>query len=145
MPLEMSGRDTRHVSVLRTGQVQVEITSEETGEKTVKTRDVNAAYYLNPFHAEYVTAEEILESFFDDRQYLSFLPDGTVNGDDLGKLPNGIQVQAKDVIVAMIHASAGNWHRFFHDNVINGRVGYLSGSEYAHLCAGTCRRDTVHN
>jgi hypothetical protein len=25
------------------------VTSKETGEKTVKTRDVNAAYYLNPF------------------------------------------------------------------------------------------------
>ncbi len=56
-PLEILGRDTRHVAVLRTGQVQVEITTEETGEKTVKTRDtrdINAAYYLNPFHAERV-------------------------------------------------------------------------------------------
>jgi hypothetical protein len=54
MPLEILGRDTHHVAVLRTRQVQVEITTEETGEKTVKTRDINAAYYLNPFHAERV-------------------------------------------------------------------------------------------
>jgi hypothetical protein len=38
-----------HVSMMCTRQVQVQITSKETGEKTVKTRDVNAAYYLNPF------------------------------------------------------------------------------------------------
>ena len=145
MPLEILGRDMRHVSVMHTGQVQVEITCEETGEKTVKTRDVNAAYYLNPFHDECVTAEEMLESFFDDKQYLSFLPDGTVDEDDLGELPNGIQVEAKDVIVVMIHASAGNWHHFFHDNVINGKVGYLSGSEYAHLCAGKLCHDASEN
>jgi hypothetical protein len=60
--------------------------------------------------------------FFNDRQYLSFLPNGTVNGDVLGDLPNGIQVEAEDVIVAMIHASAGNWHHFFMTTSPMGRL-----------------------
>lgn len=86
-----------------------------------------------------------MESFFDDKQYLSFLPNGTVDEDDLDELPNGIQVEAKDVIVVMIHASAGNWHHFFLDNVINGKFGYLSGPEYAHLCAGMLCHDASEN
>jgi hypothetical protein len=64
MPLEILGRDMCHVSVMHTGQVQVETTCEETGEKTVKTRDVNAAYYLNPFHDECITAEEMFWNHF---------------------------------------------------------------------------------
>ena len=136
VPLEISGKDTRHVSVMRSGKVVEENTCKETGEKTVATRDVTVSHYLNPFNKECVTSEEIFQSFFDDKQYLSFLPDGTVDEDDLGDLPNGIQVTAKDVIVGMLHASAGNWHRFFQENVVDGKVGYLSGREYAHLCAG---------
>lgn len=69
-----------------------------------------------------------------EKHFEQFLwPEGTVDEDILGELSSRVQVELRVVVTAMLYSSAGNWHHFFQENVINGKVGNLSGGKYCTL------------
>ena len=120
----------------RPGRIEEE-TVLPSGARKVTTKDVNASYYANPMNAGSVSAEDIREAFFKEEMYKNFLQDGSVDEDVLGALTGGIQVNPRDVITGWIHAAAASNHRASLENVVNGKVGYLSGKKHSHLCSGT--------
>ena len=134
--MHIHGRDSRYISVTRPGTIE-KVSTLQSGETKTTTKQVNSAYYVNPMNDGHVDDDDLLEAFFEEEQFKTFLPDGCVDGDDLGYLPSGIRVNVRNVITAMVHASAGGWHRIFFDNVVGEKAGYLTGEAYSHICAGS--------
>jgi hypothetical protein len=134
-PLKVFGRDNRHISVTRPGRIE-EVTVLPSGETVKTTKDVTASYYANPMNPGSVFADDIREAFFKEEMYKDFLEEGSIDADILGALTEGIQVEPRDIITGWIHAAAASNHRALLENVVRGKVGYLAGSKYSHICSG---------
>jgi len=93
----------------------------------VVMEDVNAVHYLSPLNVGCILEDALLQSFIDDQQNEQFLPEGSYNEDTVGELPIGLRISAQSLLVAMLHAEDACWLRLFQQNVVNGKVGYLSG------------------
>jgi hypothetical protein len=106
------------------------------GEIKTTTKQVNSAYCMNPMNDGHIDNDDLLEAFFEEELFMNFLPDGSVNRDDLGYLPSSIQINVRNVITAMVHTSASGWHCIFFENVVGKKAGYLTGEAYSLICTG---------
>jgi hypothetical protein len=103
----LEGTLARYVSITHLGQVEVETVSPTTGEATTEKRDINTQYYISSLNSGSVTEEELFQSWFEEKHFEQFLPEGTVDEDVLGELSSRIQVKLRDVVTAMLYCSAG--------------------------------------
>jgi len=143
MPLRVHGKDNHCISVTRPAQITVE-TELPFGEIKVTKKNVGNEHYINPINEGFMTDACLIDSFFEEEKYKEFLPDGAVDEDVLGELPSGIEVSPREVVTAMLHAAAGTWRRLLHQNLVDSKVGYLSGRSSLHLCS-VIRMHTIHS
>ena len=127
----LEGTLATYVSITHPVQVEVETVSPTTGEATKAKRDINTQYYISSLNSGSVPQEELFQSWFEEKHFEQFLPEGTIDEDVFRELSSRIQVELTDVVTAMLYCSA--WHHFFQENVINGKVGNLSGGSTVHL------------
>ncbi len=119
-------RDHHYISVTHPGQI-MEVTELPSGKTKVTKKTVHPEYYINLLNDGFVSEDCLLNAVFDEEMYKEFLPEGAANEDILGELATDIWVITGEVITAMIHTAAVSWHRLLHKNVVDGKVGYLSG------------------
>lgn len=147
-PLLVLGDDIRSVVVRRPGLVD---DTRGSGSNSVGTsgesvkRSIGVEEYLSPSSKHIVTESDLCSAFFEEEAYNDFLLEGDVDGDYMGELPSGMDVDVASVKVAMMHSSIANFMRMSRYNVYpDGSVGYLSGPGTSALSSTICLH-SVHS